>query len=75
MPEPVGLWAHFGRLFDFRGREDRASFWPYAAVVFAIIMVAGMAIFIPMMQRTMHAMQDYAARHSDQATIMSGPGQ
>ena len=74
MSASVGLWAHFGRLFDFKGREDRASFWPYAAVVFGMIMVAGMAIFIPMMRRTMHAMQDYAAKHPDQATIMSGPG-
>jgi uncharacterized membrane protein YhaH (DUF805 family) len=71
----VGLWEHFRRLFDFRGREDRASFWPYAAVAFIIIMVVGMFIFVPMMVQSMAAMQQYAAQHPDQATIISGPGQ
>ncbi len=75
MSAKIGLWEHFTRLFDFKGREDRPSFWPYAALVFVIVMVAGMAIFIPMMGRSMSAMQDYAARHPDQATITSGPGQ
>src|ERR1044072_8173734 len=71
----VGLWEHFRRLFDFRGREDRASFWPYAAVAFIMIMVIGMVVFVPMMARSMAAMQQYAAQHPDQATITSGPGQ
>ena len=75
MSATVGLWEHFQRLFDFKGREDRASFWPYAALVFGIVIVAGMAIFIPMMTRSMRAMQEYAAKHPDQATIASGPGQ
>lgn len=75
MTTTVGLFEHFRRLADFNGREDRASFWPYAALVFGINMVAGMMIFIPMMQRSMRAMQDYAAKHPDQATVVSGPGQ
>jgi uncharacterized membrane protein YhaH (DUF805 family) len=75
MAGTVGLWEHFKRLFDFNGREDRASFWPYAAVAFIIIIVVGMAIFIPMMARSMQAMQQYAAQHPDQATVTAGPGQ
>jgi uncharacterized membrane protein YhaH (DUF805 family) len=71
----IGLWEHFRRLLDFRGREDRASFWPYAALAFGIIMVVGMAIFVPMMGRSMRAMQDYASQHPEQATITSGAGQ
>lgn len=74
MSTKVGLWEHFIRLFNFRGREDRASFWPYAAVAFIIVMGAGMIIFVPMMMRSMQAMQSYAAEHPDQATITSGPG-
>ena len=74
MSATVGLWEHFKRLFDFKGREDRASFWPYAAVVFLIVMVVGMIIFVPMMARSITAMQEYAAQHPDQATITSGPG-
>lgn len=75
MAATVGLWDHFRRLLDFKGREDRASFWPYAALAFVIITVAGMVVFIPMMSRTMRAMQEYAAQNPDQATIDSGAGQ
>lgn len=75
MTADVTLWEHFTRLFDFRGREDRASFWPYAAVAFILIMAAGMVIFVPMMSRAMHEMQQFAAQHPDQATVTSGPGQ
>jgi len=75
MSATVGLWEHFKRLVDFKGREDRASFWPYAAVAFIIIMIVGMFIFVPMMARTMAEMQQYAAHHPDQAAVTSGPGQ
>jgi uncharacterized membrane protein YhaH (DUF805 family) len=74
MPTTVGFWEHFRRLFDFKGREDRASFWPYAAVAFVIIIVIGMTIFLPMIDRSMEAMQQYAAQHPDQASATSGPG-
>jgi uncharacterized membrane protein YhaH (DUF805 family) len=75
MSATIGLREHFAKLLDFKGREDSASFWPYAALVFGIIIVAGMAIFIPMMAHTMRAMQEFAAQHPDQASIASGPGQ
>jgi uncharacterized membrane protein YhaH (DUF805 family) len=75
MSATVALPEHFVRLFDFTGREDRASFWPYAALAFVIIMVAGMVIFVPMMSHAMTAMQQFAVQHPDQATVTSGPGQ
>lgn len=75
MGATVGLWEHFRRLFDYKGREDRASFWPFAAVAFIVITIAGMFFFVPMVIRTMAAMQEYAAQHPEQATITSGPGQ
>jgi len=75
MSATVTLWQHFTRVFDFKGREDRASFWPYAAVAFVITTLAGMSIFVPMMSRTMHEMQHFAAEHPDQATVINGPGQ
>jgi len=74
MSATVGILEHFGRLFDFKGREDRASFWPYAALVFVIVMVVGMIIFLPMMAHTMRAMQQYAVQHPDQVAVSSGPG-
>lgn len=75
MSTSISLFDHFKRLFDFAGREDRASFWPYAAVAFIIIMTAGMVIFVPMMSRSLHAMQQFAAEHPEQATVTRGPGQ
>ncbi len=65
----------FSQAFQFNGREDRASFWPYAALVFGIVMVAGFAIFVPMMEHAMQSMQEYAAQHPEQASIANGPGQ
>jgi len=71
----VALFEHFRRLFQVSGHEDRASFWPYATLVFGIVMIAGFAIFVPMMQRSMTAMQEYAAQHPEQASIDNGRGQ
>lgn len=75
MSVTVTLGEHFKRLFDFTGREDRASFWPYAAAAFIIIMAAGMIIFVPMMSHAIGEMQQFAAQHPDQSTVTSGPGQ
>jgi uncharacterized membrane protein YhaH (DUF805 family) len=36
-------------LASSKGREDRASFWPYAALVLGIVMVAGALMSLPMM--------------------------
>lgn len=74
MTTSVSVGEHFKRLFDFSGREDRASFWPYAAIAFCIVMVIGMVIFIPIMMQAMEGMQRFAAENPDQATISSGPG-
>jgi uncharacterized membrane protein YhaH (DUF805 family) len=75
MSASVSLLDHFKKLFDFNGREDRGSFWPYAAVAFIITMIVGMIIFVPMMSRSLHSMQQFAAQHPDQATVTSDPGQ
>lgn len=75
MPAAIGLMEHFKRLADFRGREDRASFWPYAGLVFAILMVVAGTMFFRMMAGSMRAMRVYVARHPDQVIVSSGPGQ
>lgn len=74
MSSSVTILEHFKRLFDFQGREDRASFWPYAAVVFGILMAISMVMVVPMMMQVMTEMQQYAAQHTENATIASGPG-
>lgn len=44
MNNDIGLFEHFRLLFSFGGREDGASFWPYAAVVFGIITTLNMLV-------------------------------
>jgi uncharacterized membrane protein YhaH (DUF805 family) len=55
MAASIGLWEHFRKLASFKGREDRASFWPYAALVLGIVMVAGAVMAIPLMTESMRA--------------------
>jgi uncharacterized membrane protein YhaH (DUF805 family) len=66
VPATVGLWEHFARLADFKGREDRASFWPYAALVYGIMMVGSFAAMMPVMQSAMRAASDAATQGSTQ---------
>jgi uncharacterized membrane protein YhaH (DUF805 family) len=62
MSATVGVLKHFRKLVDFKGREDRASFWPYAAVVYCIMTVGFSAVTMPMMQSTMRATSDPATK-------------
>ena len=75
MSATVTLGEHFKRLLDFNGREDRGSFWPYAALAFVIIMIAGMVISVPMTITAMQEVQQFAAQHPDQVTVTNEPGQ
>lgn len=70
----VTIREHFVRLFDFSGRENRASFWPFAAVAFLTVMIVGMIIFVPIMASAMTQMQQFAVENPDQAVVAAGPG-
>lgn len=61
MSAEVGLLEHFRKLASFKGREDRASFWPYAALVLGIVMLAGALMSLPMMAWLMQASPQFAA--------------
>jgi len=43
MSATVELWEHFKKLIDFKGREDRASFWPFAALVYGLMTFVSVA--------------------------------
>jgi len=49
MTTDVGLFEHFRLLFTLRGKENRGSFWPYAALVLGILMACNVLLMIPMM--------------------------
>lgn len=65
---------HLVRLAKFSGRETRAMFWPWAAIVMGIAMIGGFATVTPMVLASMAKMRKFALEHPEQATITSGPG-
>jgi uncharacterized membrane protein YhaH (DUF805 family) len=74
MSEKIGLLEHFRKLATFEGREDRASFWPYAAFVLGIVLMAASFMAIPMIMRSMRAMQEFAVRGSDPGVVKDSYG-
>lgn len=73
-PNSVSFGQHFRMLFEFSGREDRSSFWPYAAAVFGISTVLSMLAVMPSMFAVMRSIQDYARSHPENVTVTQGPG-
>ncbi|WP_265562437.1 DUF805 domain-containing protein [Sphingomicrobium arenosum] len=70
----VSFGEHFRLLFEFSGREDRSSFWAYAAAVFGLSMVLTMLAMLAPMFASMRSMQNYAEAHPESVTISHGPG-
>ncbi|MEO5707250.1 MAG: DUF805 domain-containing protein [Alteraurantiacibacter sp.] len=68
------ILGHFAQLLRFSGRERAGSFWPYAGVVFGLMMTASFVVFVPEIFRTFIGMQQFAVEHPESATITQGPG-
>lgn len=64
----------FSRLTDFRGRDRRGQFWPYAGVVVALIYLGLAGVLVPLTAGVFAEAMTYAAAHPDQATVVTGPG-
>ena len=69
------VWDGFRRLADFRGRDRRGRFWPYALVVAVLLYVGMAAAMIPMMSGFFEEATRYAAENPEQVTVTAGPGQ
>lgn len=64
----------FRNLATFNGRDTRGQFWPYAAVVLAVVF-ALMAVGMTFAMGGFFAeMQQFAATHPEATTVQSGPG-
>lgn len=60
---------------NFRGRETRGRFWPYAALVIALTVVTGYLVMLPEFTASLARMRQFAMAHPDQATVeTSGDG-
>ncbi|MNS69255.1 hypothetical protein D3C72_1025610 [compost metagenome] len=69
------VWDGFRRLADFRGRDRRGRFWPYALVVAVLLYVGMAAAMIPMMSGFFEEAARYAAENPEQVTVTAGVGQ
>lgn len=58
---------------NFRGRQTRVQFWPYAAFVFLLSMGAMMLVMVPEILVSMERMLKFAAEHPELSTVESGP--
>lgn len=54
MNSEIGLFEHFRLLLSFGGKEDRGSFWPYAALVLGILTACNLIMMMPMMMALSH---------------------
>lgn len=61
-------------LLNFRGRENRAQFWPYVGLVIALSFLALAMVMLPAISATMIRMQRFATEHPELATVEQGPG-
>ena len=64
----------FRRLADFKGRDKRGQFWPYALTVVALSFIALWLGMIPAMTTIFEQASAVAATHPEAATVVSGPG-
>lgn len=65
----------FRRLADFRGRDARSKFWPYALVVVALSFV-GLGVGMATASTALFdQLATVAAQHPEAATVVGSPGQ
>ncbi|NEX94386.1 DUF805 domain-containing protein [Caulobacter sp. 17J65-9] len=69
-----GVVANLRNLGGFRGRERPGRFWPYAACMIALTMVAMMAVMIPVMNDFFAKAARLAAENPDAVHVQAGPG-
>ena len=68
------ILAGFRRLADFKGRDTRSQFWPYALTVVGVSFVGLWLGMIPAMTAIFEQASAVAAAHPEAATVVSGPG-
>ncbi|HEX8126330.1 MAG TPA: DUF805 domain-containing protein [Allosphingosinicella sp.] len=74
MSARIGLWEHFRKLATFSGREDRASFWPYAALALGVVMVAGSLMTLPMMAWLIQSTPQFGAPDPGDLNVFAEDG-
>ncbi|WP_277787617.1 DUF805 domain-containing protein [Caulobacter segnis] len=68
------MLGNLRRLTQFKGRESRGSFWPYAALVILPSMIVVVSFTVPAMAKFWAEVDAYAVEHPEDVTVRSGPG-
>lgn len=61
------------RIADFKGRDTRAQFWPYALIVAFLGFVGALVAMVPEAIRMVSAMQAVAIAHPESVTVVTSP--
>ena len=65
----------FSNLLNFKGRDSRGMFWPYALLHIGLMFAIWLPIFLAEFMSTFDRMREFAEANPDKATITQGPGQ
>lgn len=60
-------------LIRFSGRDPRGRFWPYAIFIYALSVVAGILLFIPVLFDMFVRMQRFLVEHPEGLPATAGP--
>jgi len=60
-------------LVRFRGRDPRSRFWPYAALVFVLLIICAMALLPPVLRDAGEKVRRFAALHPESASVNVTP--
>jgi len=72
MPNPIT--HNLTHLTEFKGRQTRSQFWPWAACVVGGVMLVWFVVGGSIIGATISKMMAYAEAHPDQATVVSSGG-
>lgn len=65
---------NLANLLRFRGRQGRATFWPYVGLVVVLNFIAALVVIVPMMVRMIANMVEFVRSHPDQGQVITGNG-
>ncbi len=70
----VSLRHGYANLINFKGRDRRILFWPFALVHFVGSSALASAVMLPQFFSRFDKVEDFAREHPDKVTVTYGPG-
>lgn len=70
----VSLRHGYTNLFNFRGRDSRRLFWPFALVHVAVVIVSTTIVMVPPILSSFGRLEAFARENPDKVTVTYEPG-